>query len=161
MNNSEYWIKRLEELEKKQILNETKYIEILNEEYEKALANIKKETRSWLARFSINNQISLKDSKKWLNANELKELKWDVEEYIKYGQENGIDLIWKKELENASAKIHISRLEALQMQIQQEIENEREEEKQQAESEYEKMLKSLKTNGEGGNANKNAKVGDE
>lgn len=122
MSNSEYWIKRLEELEKKQILNETKYIEILNEEYEKALANIKKETRSWLARFSINNQISLKDSKKWLNTNELKELKWDVEEYIKYGQENGIDLIWKKELENASAKVHISRLEALQMQIQQEIE---------------------------------------
>lgn len=122
MNNSEYWIKRLEELEKKQILNETKYVEELKEEYEKALANIKKETRSWLARFSINNQISLKDSKKWLNANELKELKWNIEEYIKYGQENGIDLIWKKQLENASAKVHISRLEALQMQIQQEIE---------------------------------------
>lgn len=122
MNNNEYWIKRLEELEKKQILNETKYVEILKEEYEKALSNIKKETRNWLARFSINNQISLKDSKKWLNTNELKELQWDIEEYIKYGQENGIDLIWKKELENASAKVHISRLEALQMQIQQEIE---------------------------------------
>lgn len=122
MNNSEYWKKRLEELEKSQILNETKYTEELKEQYEKALANIKKETRSWLARFSINNQISLKDSKKWLNASELKELKWDVDEYIKYGQENGIDLIWKKELENASAKVHISRLEALQIQIQQEIE---------------------------------------
>lgn len=122
MNNSEYWIKRVEELEKAQVLNETKYVETLKEEYEKALSKIKKETSSWLARFSVNNQISLKDSKKWLNASELKELQWDVEEYIKFGQENGIDLIWKKELENASAKVHISRLEALQMQIQQEIE---------------------------------------
>lgn len=43
----------------------------------------------------------------------------------------------------------------------QKIKDEKEEEEQQAESEYEKMLKSLKTNGEGGNANKNAKVGDE
>lgn len=122
MNNSEYWRKRVEELEKAQILNEAKYVVLLKEEYEKALSSIKKETGSWLARFSINNQISLKESKKWLNANELKELQWDVNEYIKYGQENGIDLIWKKELENASAKVHISRLEALQLQIQNEIE---------------------------------------
>lgn len=122
MNNKDYWSKRLEELERMQILNESKYLETLKEEYEKALYNIKKETKNWLARFSINNQISLRDSKKWLNTNELKELKWDVEEYIKYGQENGIDLIWRKELENASAKVHISRLEALQIQIQNEIE---------------------------------------
>lgn len=122
MNNKDYWSKRLEELERMQILNESKYLETLKEEYEKALYNIKKETKNWLARFSVNNQISLRDSKKWLNTNELKELKWDVEEYIKYGQENGIDLIWRKELENASAKVHISRLEALQIQIQNEIE---------------------------------------
>lgn len=122
MRNSEYWRKRLEDLEKAQVLNEAKYVGILNEEYEKALSSIKKETNSWLTRFAVNNQISLQDAKKWLNANELKELKWDVDEYIKYGQENGIDLIWRKELENASAKVHISRLEALQLQIQNEIE---------------------------------------
>ena len=112
MKNSEYWSRRVEELEKAQVLNETKYIQILNKEYERALSNVKKEVNNWLARFSINNQVSLKDAKKWLNTNELQELKWDVEEYIKYGQENGIDLIWKKELENASSKIHIARLDA-------------------------------------------------
>lgn len=122
MKNSEYWSKRLEELEKAQVLNETKYVETLKEEYEKALTNIKKETNNWLTRFSVNNQISLNEAKKWLNENELKEFKWDIEEYIKYGQENGIDLIWKKELENASSRVHISRLEALQMQIQEQIE---------------------------------------
>ena len=100
MNNKDYWSKRLEELERMQILNESKYLETLKEEYEKALYNIKKETKNWLARFSVNNQISLRDSKKWLNTNELKELKWDVEEYKKNGQENGKELKWRKELEN-------------------------------------------------------------
>ena len=82
MNNSNYWIKRAEILEQKQILNESQYINLLKEQYEKALINIQKDTRDWLLRFSINNQISLKESKKWLNASELKELKWNVEEYI-------------------------------------------------------------------------------
>lgn len=35
MNNKDYWSKRLEELERMQILNESKYLETLKEEYEK------------------------------------------------------------------------------------------------------------------------------
>lgn len=120
--DTEYWTKRFEELEKAQLLNEAKYITELQETYEMALNEIKKEINNWLVRFAVNNQISLQEAKKWLNIQELKELKWDVNEYIKYGQENGIDLIWKKQLENASAKVHISRLEALELQIQQQIE---------------------------------------
>ncbi len=121
-NNAEYWIKRFEELEKSQILNESKYITELQEVYERTLSEVKKEINNWLVRFAVNNQISISEAKKWLNAQELKELKWSIEEYIKYGQENGIDLIWKKQLENASARVHISRLEALEIQIQQQIE---------------------------------------
>ena len=120
--DKEYWIKRFEYLEKAQIENEDKYVSTLLEEYDKAKSNIEKEISSWLSRFSINNQISLKDVNKWLNSEELKELKWDVNEYIKHGKQNGIDLIWQKELENASAKVHISRFEALKLQIQQQIE---------------------------------------
>ena len=108
-NNAEYWTKRFEELEKAQLLNEAKYITELRETYDKALSTVKKEINNWLVRFAVNNQISLKEAKKWLNSDELKELNWDVQEYIKYGEENGIDLIWKKQLENASSKIHISR----------------------------------------------------
>jgi len=121
-SNAEYWIKRFEELEKAQLLNDSKYITELQEIYEQTLASIKKEINNWLVRFAVNNQISMQEAKKWLNIQELKELKWDVNEYIKYGQENGIDMIWRKQLENASAKVHISRLEALEIQIQQQIE---------------------------------------
>lgn len=121
-SNAEYWIKRFEELEKAQLLNDAKYVTELQEAYERTLSSVKKEINNWLVRFAVNNQISMKEAKKWLNTQELKELKWDIDEYIKYGKENGIDLVWKKELENASAKVHISRLEALEIQIQQQIE---------------------------------------
>ena len=46
----------------------------------------------------------------------------DVNEYIKYGKENAINQKWMKELENASAKWHISRLEALKVRTQQSLE---------------------------------------
>lgn len=120
--DKEYWGKRFEYLEKLQIVNEEKYIEKLAEQYTVALERIKKEINNWFTRFAVNNQISLRESKKWLNTSELKELQWDIKEYIKHGEENGIDLIWKKELENASAKVHISRLNALMLQIQERLE---------------------------------------
>lgn len=119
---TKYWEKRFEYLEKMQLENDVKFIEELSEQYDKALMSVNKEINNWLVRFSVNNQISLKEARKQLNEKELKELKWDVEEYIKYGQENGIDLIWAKQLENASAKVHITRLEAIKLQIQEEIE---------------------------------------
>ena len=120
--DKEYWSKRFEYLEKLQIVNEEKYIEKLAEQYTVALEKIKKEINNWFTRFAVNNQISLRDAKKWLDSNELKELQWDIKEYIKHGEENGIDLKEKKELENASAKVHISRLNALMLQIQERIE---------------------------------------
>lgn len=48
-----------------------------------------------------------------MTADELAEFKWDVNEYIKYGKDNAINHQWVKQLENASAKYHINKLEAL------------------------------------------------
>lgn len=118
----DYWIKRFEYLEKMQMVNESKYMEELTKQYVVALEKIKKEIQQWFIRFSVNNQISLQEAKRWLDSSELNELKWDINEYIKYGKENGIDLIWRKELENASAKVHISRLNGLMLQIKEQVE---------------------------------------
>ena len=62
------------------------------------------------------------EARKLLTTGEMKELKWSVEEYIKHGKENSISGQWVKELENASARFHVSRLEALKLQTQQSIE---------------------------------------
>ena len=61
----------------------------------------------------------MQEAKKLLSTKELKEFRWDVKEYIKYGRENDMNQMWMKELENASARVHINRLEALRIRTQQ------------------------------------------
>lgn len=87
-----------------------------------AQRSVQKEIESWYARFAVNNQISLTDARKWLTAGQLEEFHWSVEQYIKIGEQAGLDAAWLKKLENASARFHISRLEAVQTGIQQQLE---------------------------------------
>ena len=122
MKNSDYWKKRFEQLEKVSHKKaETVYTSIENS-YIQAQKEIESKINNWYVRFANNNQITINEAKKLLNSQELKEFKWDVQEYIKYGKENRINDIWMKELENASAKYHISRLESLKIQTQQSME---------------------------------------
>lgn len=58
----------------------------------------------------------------FIQKDELQEFKWSVETYIQKGRKNDIDGRWMKELENASAKVHINRLEAMKIQMQQQVE---------------------------------------
>ncbi len=100
-----------------------KYCEELTDIYINTIKEIEKEISVWYQRFANNNGIiSMAEARKRLNGKELEELKWDIEQYIKAGEENGITKDWSKELENASARWHISRLEALKIQTQQKIE---------------------------------------
>lgn len=98
------------------------YLESLEREYRKATTSIEKDISVWYQRFATNNEISLAEAKKFLTNKELKEFRWTVEDYIQYGQENAINQKWMKELENASAKYHISRLDSLKLQLQQQVE---------------------------------------
>ena len=98
------------------------YVENLDRQFANAVQEIEKSIAVWYQRFADNNDISLADAKKLLTSGELKELQWTVDEYIKFGKENAIDGAWIKQLENASAKVHISRLDALKLQIQQQAE---------------------------------------
>lgn len=94
----------------------------VEEIYQKAQTELENKINTWYQRFATNNQISMAEARKLLTTGEMKELKWSVEEYIKHGKENAISGQWAKELENASARFHVSRLEALKLQTQQSIE---------------------------------------
>jgi phage putative head morphogenesis protein, SPP1 gp7 family len=122
MKNSEYWKKRMEILEAAQLQKGQAYYANLEKQFREASANIEKEISKWYQRFAINNNISMAEAKKLLNTRELAEFKWDVHEYIKFGEKNAINQLWMKQLENASARVHVSRLEALKVQMQQQIE---------------------------------------
>lgn len=115
---SKYWQKRFELLEEKRNQTAKQTIRSVTPAFDKAQAQIEKEINAWYGRFAKNNEISLQEAKRLLNTKELKEFKWDVDEYIKYGRQNALDQKWLKELENASARYHISRLEALRIRTQ-------------------------------------------
>lgn len=123
MKPASYWNKRMEILEQSRYDGNVQSYHEIENIYRKQMAEMQKEINAWYARFAKNNEIDLADARKLLDAKELEELKWNVEDYIKYGTENALDPKWIKQLENASARYHISRLEALQLQIQQRAES--------------------------------------
>lgn len=122
MKSSEYWKKRFELLEQKQHQIGVQCFDEIEKQFRQAQRQLEGQLSSWYRRFADNNGITMQEAKKWLTAAELDEFKWDVNQYIQYGQDNAINGQWVKELENASARYHISRLEALKLQTQQTIE---------------------------------------
>lgn len=122
MKDSPYWKQRFEQLEAASNKNAISTFETIQEQYIAAEKEIERQISTWYQRFAKNNQISMADARKWLTTKELAEFKWDVREFIKYGEQNEINPIWMKELENASARFHISRLEALRFETQQTVE---------------------------------------
>lgn len=118
MRNREYWQKRFSAVEEMRNKRGRLTVDQIVPHFDRAQASIDKEIRAWYQRFADNNEISVVDAKKLLKKNELEELQWDVSEYIKRGRENAVSQEWLKELENASAKFHISRLEALKLRAQ-------------------------------------------
>lgn len=122
MRNADYWRGRFSILEDSAHREAQKTIQAMEEMYLDAQRSVQKEIESWYARFADNNQISLTDARKWLTAGQLEEFHWTVEQYIKIGEQAGLDAAWLKKLENASARFHISRLESVQMGIQQQLE---------------------------------------
>lgn len=120
--NSSYWQGRFEQLEKASHQDAIVTYSNIEKSFYEAQREIENKINSWYTRFANNNEITIQDAKRLLNSQELKEFKWDVQDYIKYGHENELDEQWMKELENASAKYHISRLEALKIQTQQSME---------------------------------------
>ncbi len=123
MKNSEYWKLRFAQLEEAQnkLANEgCKEIEGI---YRQTLKEIEGKIDTWYRRLAKNNEISMAEARKFLSGSELEEFKWDVHDYIKYGKENAVSGQWVKQLENASAKFHISKYEALKIQTQQSFES--------------------------------------
>lgn len=122
MRNADYWRGRFSILEDSAHQEAQRTIQDMEELYLDAQRSVQKEIESWYARFAVNNQISLTDARKWLTAGQLEEFHWSVEQYIKIGEQAGVDAAWLKKLENASTRFHISRLEAVQTGIQQQLE---------------------------------------
>ena len=120
--NKHYWQQRMAALEDDQYQHSAAYYKDVQRQYARATNSIQMDISRWYQRLADNNDISYAGAKKLLKKNELDEFKWTVEDYIKAGKENAIDQRWMKELENASARHHISYLDAMKIQMQQHAE---------------------------------------
>ncbi|KQL17672.1 minor capsid protein [Cytobacillus solani] len=118
----DYWRKRFELLLEAELNRSETYLIDMEKAYIRTMSEIEKDIAKWYLRFAANNEISLAEAKRLLKSDELNEFRWTVEEYILYGEKNAINQAWMKQLENASVRVHISRLESLQIQLQQHIE---------------------------------------
>ena len=122
MKNSDYWKQRFEQLETAQNEMAEETLADIVRIYRDAQKELTGEIAAWYARFATGNGVTLADAHRMLTARELEEFKWDVREYIRRGEENAITGQWAKQLENASYRYHISRLEALKVRVQNSME---------------------------------------
>ena len=122
MKSERYWQERFEALEKSQMATADKYLSELERQYRKASVSIQKETEHWFNKFANNNQISLTEARKWLTGKDLEEFNWSVQDYIEKGRTLNYTKQWEKQLINTSSKVHVTRLEAIQLQMRQHIE---------------------------------------
>lgn len=117
MNNSDYWKRRIGMLEEARNADNTRLAERLQDELDYALKELDDKISGWYRRLADNNCVSMAQARKLLSEKELKEFYWTVDEYIEKGRENGIRHNWEKELENASARVHINKFEALKIEL--------------------------------------------
>lgn len=122
MKNADYWRRRAEILEDAKNKSAGSYTAAVEKQFNLAQKKLDEQIELWYARFAKNNQITLFEARQWLTGKDLAEFKWDVTEYIKYGKDTMISPAVMKQLENASARFHISKLEALKLKTQATVE---------------------------------------
>ena len=120
--NSDYWRRRSEILEEMTNRNAGELTLEIERSFNLAQKRTNEQIEQWYGRFARNNNISLTEARQWLTGKDLAEFKWDVNEYIKYGKEAMLDPVFVKQLENASARFHVSKFEALQLKTQNTVE---------------------------------------
>lgn len=118
MKNNEYWAERFKIIEDDAYKKSANLVGEIDNIYRDAISKIEKDIDVWYQRFADNNNISFNEAKKQISSKELRELQWNVKAYVKKGEDNAITGLHSLELENASSKVHIDRLEALKYQLQ-------------------------------------------
>ena len=120
--SGDYWKERFKQLEEAEHDTSIQKIQEIDRQFRRAEQILDGKINAWYQRFAKNNGISMTEAKRLLNSEELEEFQWNVNDYIRYAKNNAVTEQWEQQLENASAKVHISRLEALKLQCQQEAE---------------------------------------
>lgn len=119
---SNYWERRFNALQSKDVRKAEQSVAEIERAYNRAIQEVERDLRTWYSRFASNNEIDITEARKFLTANELEEFKWTLDDYTKAAKASAFDARYIKQLENASARVHISRLESIELQLRQKAE---------------------------------------
>ena len=122
MEHNKYWAERFEQLSEAELRKADDLSAELVKEYRQIAQDLNDDIQRWYARFAAENKMSLAEARRVLNAQELAEFRWTVDEYIKNAKKDGLTGEYTQRLKNASARVHIDRLEAIRYQMAQHIE---------------------------------------
>ncbi len=120
--SNKYWKERFELLEDSMNNKGKQYMKDTESLYHNTIKETEKEISRWYTRYANNEGITYQQATQILNGKELKEFHMDVKEYIEKGKTLGVSKKWEKELERASINVHVTRLQALKLQMQQQVE---------------------------------------
>lgn len=118
--SASYWAERFNLLEQNLHDQGAAYFNRVGRSYDAAIRDLEKELAGWYSRYATENGITYAEAKKQLSKGELAAFKMDVEEYIEKGR--SLDPQWREQLEKASVRVHVSRLEAMKIRMQQNAE---------------------------------------
>ena len=122
MEHNKYWAERFEQLTEVEMRKADDLSAEMVKEYRQIAQDLNDDIQRWYARFAAENKMSLAEARRVLNARELAEFRWTVDEYIKKAKKDGLTGEYTQRLKNASARVHIDRLEAIRYQMAQHVE---------------------------------------
>lgn len=118
----DYWDERFLLLNEMLLQQGEEYAQNAARAYMLAMLEIEKDINHFYARFANENSMTYQQAKQLLTSEQRQAFQMELEEYIAYGQQNNLDDVWIKKLENASTVHRITRLQAIQYQLQQQVE---------------------------------------
>ena len=119
---NDYWEERFLLLMEMLLKQGDDYIQHSANNYIATMAEIEKDINNFYMRFADENGITYQQAKQLLTSEQRQAFQMEIDDYIAYGQQNGLDDVWIKKLENASTLHRITRLQAIQYQLRQQVE---------------------------------------
>lgn len=120
--NREYWEKRFEALEAAVHQQGLATYGDIEKQYLQAMNGIDTVLAAWFQKFMQENNVTFTEAKKMLQGKELAEFRLTIDQYITKAREQDLSENWQRKLDNASIRVHVSRLEAILLQLQQYLE---------------------------------------
>lgn len=112
-----YWEKRFEQLKNRQMSKAEASNADLKATYASALKKLLADVNYWYVRYAKENNMSLADAKKELNARELKAFKIDLQEYTKLAKDEKLSDEYRKLLNQASVRARLDRSQEIIIKV--------------------------------------------